>query len=132
MKNKGFIIAFALLVGFFFSSQAFGQESAEVATSNKVELAVTGMTCGGCANKEQAFLEGIDGVVAAKVDYSANKAVLTFDEEKTSKETILASLDDSPFPAKASCTAAKTSCSGKSSKKSCDPSQCHGKKKSEL
>ena len=133
MKTKGLFIAMALIAGFFFSSQAFGQESVEGKTENKVELTVTGMTCGGCASKQQAFLEDIEGVKAAKVDYAANKATVTFDSEKTSKETILASLEDSPFPAKASCTAAtKSHCTGKSTKKHCDPSQCTGKKKTEL
>ena len=139
MKNKAIIFRLALMLGFFFSSQAFGQESVEATTHNKVELTVTGMTCGGCASKQKAFLEGIDGVTAAKVDYAANKAVVSYDAEKTSEASILASLGDSPFPAKGAATeaaaekAAHPSCTGsKKGKKNCDPAQCHGKKKTEL
>ena len=133
MKNKAILFTIALITGFFFVSSTYGQESVEGTTQNKVELTVTGMTCGGCASKEQAFLEGLEGVTAAKVDYSANKAVVSFDAEKTSKASILASLEASPYPAKAACTAAaKPQCTGKSSQKKCDPAQCHKKKRTEL
>ena len=135
MNHKTIFLTLVLLMGVFFSSGVYGQEAVEGKTEHKVELTVTGMTCGGCASKQQSFLEGIEGVTAAKVDYAANKAVVSFDAEKTNEAAILASLENSPYPAKgtvvpaANSEAAHPACSGKKAKKHCDPSQCVGKKK---
>lgn len=42
-----------------------------------IVLAVTGMTCGGCAGAVSRALAGIPGVVEARVDLPAGRAIVT-------------------------------------------------------
>ena len=60
----------------------------EIQTSDrsikKVTLYIKGMTCPNCEKRIDAALRKIDGVVAADVDYKKNRAVVSFNSQKTS------------------------------------------------
>lgn len=67
-------------------------ESVKTATGDKVELAVTGMTCAGCAGMVQTALTGVDGVQAAYVDHATGTAQVAFDAKKTSLDALVAAV----------------------------------------
>ena len=67
-------------------------EAVRAATGDKVELAVTGMTCGSCAGMIQTALAGIDGVQAAYVDHASGTAKVAFDGKKTSLDALVAAI----------------------------------------
>lgn len=46
-------------------------------TAGPVVLAVSGMTCGGCAGAVSRALSGVSGVVEARVDLAAGRATVT-------------------------------------------------------
>jgi copper chaperone CopZ len=48
-----------------------------VATNRTVHIAVSGITCAGCASSLQTRLQGIAGVGAARVDYESGRATVT-------------------------------------------------------
>jgi copper chaperone len=54
------------------------------AKTEKVEIAVKGMTCDGCEASVSKALQQVGGVKAATVDHKKGKAVVEFDVEKTS------------------------------------------------
>ncbi|HEU4880989.1 MAG TPA: heavy metal-associated domain-containing protein [Longimicrobium sp.] len=58
--------------------------STEMQTSGKVTLAVTGMSCGGCAGSVQRALERHPGVASAAVSLARNNATVEFDPAATS------------------------------------------------
>jgi copper chaperone CopZ len=59
----------------------------------KVELAVSGMTCGSCATTARIVLERVDGVYDAEVSYDSASAVVLYDPELTSPEQFIAYLE---------------------------------------
>ena len=59
------------------------------ANRSTATLAVTGMTCGGCAGRVTAALLGVSGVGKADVDHKAGTAVVTFDKTKTSIQSLI-------------------------------------------
>jgi len=61
-----------------------------------LDLKVVGMHCGGCEGKVKASLTSIDGVKEVQsVSAVNNSAVLSFDADKVSAETIVAQLKES-------------------------------------
>jgi copper chaperone CopZ len=59
------------------------------ATKQKtVQFRITGMTCAACAKGLQASLRNIAGIVKADVDFKAERAVITFDTEKQSADSL--------------------------------------------
>lgn len=50
-----------------------------VSISHATILAVTGMTCGGCASTVQRVLTRVPGVVQARVDHQSGRAVVEGD-----------------------------------------------------
>lgn len=63
------------------------------AKGDKVDLAVAGMTCAGCASGVQAALEKVEGVEAAYVDHATGKAQVAFDAKKTNLDALIAAVD---------------------------------------
>ena len=59
----------------------------------KVELAISGMTCGSCATTARIVLERVDGVYDAEVSYDSASAVVLYDPELTSPEQFIARLE---------------------------------------
>lgn len=50
--------------------------------SEKVQLTVTGMTCGGCENAVRRAVRQIDGVEEVTASHTANQVDVTFDAGK--------------------------------------------------
>jgi copper ion binding protein len=57
--------------------------------SQKIELKVTGMSCGHCENTVNKALTALDGVVKAVADHKAQKAVVEFDESRINREAMV-------------------------------------------
>jgi copper chaperone CopZ len=53
-----------------------GTQSSEI-SSDTVVLAVTGMTCGGCATAVNRVLSGVAGVAEVHVDLASERATVT-------------------------------------------------------
>ncbi|WP_372792767.1 cation transporter [Lutibacter sp.] len=67
----------------------------EVAAVYKnLEVEIEGMTCEiGCARLIESKLSKVDGITYSKVNFEAKKGLFTYDENKISKEGIIAKID---------------------------------------
>ena len=68
------------------------QQKVQDAAGAKVDLAVAGMTCAGCASSVQAALLKVEGVEAAYVSSTDGKAQVAFDAGKTNLEALIAAV----------------------------------------
>ena len=118
MKKFGTTIVMAL----FLSVLAF-------AGGEKVQLKVTGMTCGGCAKSVTSAIEKVEGVSSTDVSFETSLATVEFDGEQTNVNDIVKAIKKAGYEAdvaseediKAAGTSSKSHkacCAGKS-KKSC-------------
>ncbi len=62
-------------------------------------LKIDGMTCSSCENRIEKKLQGLPGVLEAKVSYSDRLAKVTFDENVIKLEDIIASIDGLDYKA---------------------------------
>jgi periplasmic mercuric ion binding protein len=69
-------------------------DATEVAASYKsVEVDIEGMTCEiGCARTIESKLSKFEGVTYSKVDFESKKGQFTYDENKVTKEDIIAKI----------------------------------------
>jgi Cu+-exporting ATPase len=69
-------------------------DATEVAASYKsVEVDIEGMTCEiGCARTIESKLSKFEGVTYSKVDFESKKGQFTYDENKLTKEDIIAKI----------------------------------------
>ena len=58
---------------------------------------IKGMHCKGCERTISNALLGIKGVHQVKVDYTTEKAMVTFDENSTNIKSILAKIEDAGY-----------------------------------
>jgi copper chaperone len=79
-----------------YSAAAAAVQSAEGA---KATFQISGLTCGSCSEKVTTVLKGIDGVLAAAVDYQSGEAVVAFDEAKTTPDALLAAITQTGYAA---------------------------------
>ena len=56
--------------------------------SEKVQLTVTGMTCGGCENAVKRALQQLPGVHEVSASHLGNEVNVTFDEATVTPQTI--------------------------------------------
>ena len=56
--------------------------------SEKVQLTVTGMTCGGCENAVKRALQQLPGVHEVSASHLGNEVHVTFDEATVTPQTI--------------------------------------------
>lgn len=63
-----------------------------------VTLAVPGMTCAACPITVKKALTQVDGVTKAEVDFDKKQAVVTYDDAKTSVETLTKATTDAGYP----------------------------------
>ena len=63
-----------------------------------VTLAVPGMTCAACPITVKKALTKVDGVTKAEVDFDKRQAVVTYDDAKTSVETLTQATTDAGYP----------------------------------
>lgn len=59
---------------------------------NRLDLTVEGITCSGCALDIETVLRKEEGVLEAKVDYSACRISIRYDAGETSDERIYGAL----------------------------------------
>ena len=64
------------------------------AEGEKVQVAVAGLTCQGCATNAQAALMKIEGVNAAQVSHETGKADIAYDAAKTDLDKIIAAANE--------------------------------------
>lgn len=64
-----------------------------------VQLAVQGMTCGGCALAVRSAVKKLDGVKKADVSYKRHSAVITYDSAKVELAQIIAAIGQAGFKA---------------------------------
>lgn len=57
--------------------------------SEKIELKVTGMSCGHCENTVTKALTALDGVIKAVADREAEKAVVEYDEGQVDRKAMV-------------------------------------------
>ena len=65
-------------------------ETADAGPTEKIELDVQGMTCGGCAGTVQAAIEKLPGVKSCDVSWEENKVVVEADPKLAQAKTIIA------------------------------------------
>ncbi|MGZ8095166.1 MAG: heavy-metal-associated domain-containing protein [Methylosarcina sp.] len=65
--------------------------------TESVELAVTGMKCGGCEANVKAKLNSIDGVLSVDASSKDKKVSVEFDEDKTDLEAIKTAIAEAGF-----------------------------------
>ncbi|HWH93342.1 MAG TPA: HAD-IC family P-type ATPase, partial [Baekduia sp.] len=75
------------------------------ATTEHVELPITGMTCASCANRIERKLNKLDGVTAA-VNYATEKATVDFDAASVDPEQLIATVRAAGYDAKLPATGA--------------------------
>ena len=68
--------------------------------SETITLAVTGMTCGGCARSVERKLAATPGVSSAVVNLEAATVTVQFDPERTPKAGLIAAIETLGFQAK--------------------------------
>ena len=69
-------------------------------SAETITLAVTGMTCGGCARSVERKLTATPGVSTAVVNLEAATATVQFDPERTQKAGLIAAVESLGFQAK--------------------------------
>ena len=70
------------------------------AAERTVTLAVDGMTCASCPYIVKQVLAGVSGVRAVAVSFPEKKAVVTYDDGKTSIAVLTAATTDVGFPSR--------------------------------
>lgn len=65
----------------------------------KTTLTVTGMTCGHCVSSVQSALEDLSGVRSARVDLDASRAIVDYDEAKTSPRELTVAVAEAGYQA---------------------------------
>ena len=67
--------------------------------SEKVELKVTGMSCGHCEMAVKKALSALDGVSGAEADHKGQKAVVEADLSKVTREAIIEAIKKAGYEA---------------------------------
>ncbi len=69
------------------------------AATKTVTLSVPGMDCPVCPITVKKALTKVDGVAKAEVNFDKRQAVVTFDDARTSVETLTNATKDAGYPA---------------------------------
>ncbi|MBW2060828.1 MAG: cation transporter [Deltaproteobacteria bacterium] len=67
--------------------------------SEKIELKVTGMTCGHCEARVKEALLNVEGVKKAIADHQAQKAVVNLEKDKVNREDLVAAVKAAGYEA---------------------------------
>ena len=65
--------------------------------ASTVELAIDGMTCGGCVRSVKNVLEGIQGVTSAEVSLEKARATVTYDPAKAEVKKMKEAVTDAGY-----------------------------------
>ncbi len=77
----------------------FASAAPSFAADATVTFDVERMTCKLCPLTVRKAMEGVEGVVDAKVDYDNKTATVTFDNERTTPDEIAAASTEIGYPA---------------------------------
>lgn len=89
------MLAIALGVISVFVALAWREDAARAAgaasavKTERVLIAIEGMSCTSCASGIKAMLKRTPGVISAEVSYERREAVVDYDTDKTSREKIV-------------------------------------------
>lgn len=72
--------------------------SSVLAGEQTVTLSLPSMNCATCPITVTKALEKVDGVTRADVDYESKSAVVTFDDEKTTVQSLMEATRNAGFP----------------------------------
>ena len=75
---------------------------AEVADAQTVQLAISGMTCQGCANSIDKALAETEGVLNRHVSLADSLAEVKYDPAKTDQESLILAIRESGYDARLS------------------------------
>lgn len=67
----------------------------------RTTLNVTGMTCNHCVSTVKGALEDVEGVRSARVDLDGGKALVDYDDAKTSPRELATTIADAGYEASA-------------------------------
>ena len=67
--------------------------------SQKVELKVTGMSCGHCEMAVNKALMALGGVVKAQADHTGQKAVVEIEDDSVSRDDMIAAVKKAGYEA---------------------------------
>lgn len=84
-----------LLAGLVFIGAAFSA----LAAPQTVKLSVPGMTCAACPITVKKALSRVEGVSKTEVSFEKREAIVTFDDAKTSIQSLTKASADAGFPA---------------------------------
>jgi mercuric ion transport protein len=95
------VVAIGLMAFPYLSPSLAGNSKMAIPTNSteRVELTVHNMTCGGCAITVQKTLSAVDGVVQAKVDFDTKKAVVVYNPQKVKPEDLTKAAANMGYPA---------------------------------
>ena len=103
-KFLGIVTVFAaLMLAFpYYSDSLYSNNKKEVMIVNAqdiqtLQMDIEGMTCASCNKHVTHAAEELDGVIEAKADYKTGKAEVKFDKTKTSKVTIVKSINKTAY-----------------------------------
>lgn len=65
----------------------------------KVKFSVKGMSCQHCVKAVESALEAVDGVSSVKVKLSSGKAIVSYDDTKTSIDALKAAVNAQGYQA---------------------------------
>lgn len=107
------LVLVAIVLLFFAGAGLASQEKQGEPASTKLQitqcaLKVTGMTCGGCADKVKERLLKLEGVKTATVDYKTGDVQVEYDAKKTTPEKIEAVFNEGSGGFKAQLAKPKT------------------------
>lgn len=81
-----------------FIALAFALAASASAATKTVTLSIPGMTCATCPITVKKALAKVDGVQKAEVSYEKREAVVTFDDAKTTADTVGAATGNAGYP----------------------------------
>jgi mercuric ion binding protein len=70
------------------------------AEEHSIQLVLENMTCKMCGFTVKKSLEKTGGVTNSSVDFDSKTATITFDDEKTTIEALIAATTDAGYPSK--------------------------------
>ena len=94
---KSIIFSFLALILLSTTNFLYANDSSE-STEKSITLSVEKMTCISCPYIVKKSLTRTDGVTSAEVVFDEKKAVVVFDEDKTTVEQLIAATTNVGFP----------------------------------
>ena len=102
MKKAALLCMAVLLLAPLAAVAGEGEMAALKDGQARVEIPVSGMTCGGCCTKVETAVMALDGVVDVKANYEKGIATITFEKDKVAVDKIVTTINEkTSFKAKA-------------------------------